>query len=149
MLPTQNNMSSDYPLETIGLEILDENNNLIAKEYYKIIDPNQPIPSDPGTQLELTKDRTKTKLYQVILLKNDKVMKGINKKVIKRIKLEQNICIKQRFTHAEVQRRTQTYRTKLNLIIQRIREVNEAQADELKTTVEDTRRNTMLAYLNN
>ena len=133
-------MSSDYPLETIGLEILDENNNRIAKEYYKIIDPNQP-PSDPGTQLELTKDRTKTKLYQVIQLKNDKV--------IKRIKLEQIICIKQRFTHAEVQRRTQTYRTKLNLIIQRIREVNEAQADELKTTVEDTRRNTMLAYLNN
>lgn len=134
-------MSSDYPLETIGLEILDENNNLIAKEYYKIIDPSQPIPSDPGTQLELTKDQTKTKLYQVIQLKNNKV--------IKRIKLGQIICIKQRFTHAEVQRRTKSYQTKLNLIIQKIREVDEVKADELKTTVEDTRRNTMMAYLNN
>lgn len=112
---------------------------LIAWEKYEIIDPSQPKPSDLGKQRELTKDQTKTKLCKVG--KYDS--KGAT------IQLGQEICIKQRFTHAEVQRRTQTYQTKLYLIIQRIREVDEVKADELKTTVEDTKRNTMLAYLNN
>ena len=140
MLPTQNNMSSDYPQETIGLDILD-NGNQIAKEYYKIIDPNQTNPSDHETQLELTKDKTKTKLYQVIQLKNNKVTK--------RIKLGQNVCIKQRFTHHEVQRRTKSYETKLKLIALRMKEVDEAKAEELNRKVKKTKRETMLAYLNN
>ena len=114
----------------------------IAWERYEIIDPSKPKPSDPVNQDDWTKDQTKTKLCFV-----KKYGKYGSKNTT--LKLGQEICIKQRFTHAENSRRTQTYQTKLNLIIQKIREVDKAKADELKTTIEDTKRNTMLAYLNN
>lgn len=133
MLPTQNHMSSTKKIENEKFirRIIrsdpdsDGKSTLIAWERYEIIDPSQLKPFDLGQQLELTKDRTKTKLCKV----------GKYGSNSSQIQLGQEICIKQRFTPAEVQRRTHSYQQKLNLIIHRIGEVDKAKADELKTTL--------------